>query len=43
MWIENASAQRPELVQMLLVAATETTLPEDIAIFAHSLERVIHA
>ena len=28
---------------VLLVAATETTLPEDIAVFAHGLERVIHA
>lgn len=31
------------LDEVLLVCATETTLPEDIAIFAHSLERVIHA
>jgi glycine dehydrogenase subunit 1 len=31
------------LDDVLLVAATETTLPEDIAVFAHSLERVIHA
>ncbi|MGE5502146.1 MAG: aminomethyl-transferring glycine dehydrogenase subunit GcvPA [Ignavibacteriales bacterium] len=31
------------LDDVLIVAATETTLPEDIAIFAHSLERVIHA
>jgi glycine dehydrogenase subunit 1 len=29
--------------EVLLVAATETTLPEDIAVFAHSLDRVIHA
>ncbi len=28
---------------VLLVCATETTLPEDIAVFASSLERVIHA
>jgi glycine dehydrogenase subunit 1 len=31
------------LDDVLIVAATETTLPEDIAIFAHSLDRVIHA
>jgi glycine dehydrogenase subunit 1 len=31
------------LDDVLLVCATETTLPEDIAIFAYSLERVIHA
>jgi len=31
------------LDDVLIVAATEMTLPEDIAIFAHSLDRVIHA
>jgi glycine dehydrogenase subunit 1 len=31
------------LDDVLIVAATETTLPEDIAIFAHSLDRVIRA
>ncbi|HEX6860621.1 MAG TPA: aminomethyl-transferring glycine dehydrogenase subunit GcvPA [Caulobacteraceae bacterium] len=31
------------LDDVLLVAATETTLPEDIVVFAHALERVIHA
>ena len=31
------------LDDVLIVCATETTLPEDIAIFAHSLDRVIHA
>jgi len=31
------------LEDVLIVAATETTLPEDIAIFAHALDRVIHA
>jgi len=31
------------LDDVLIVAATETTLPEDIAVFAHSLDRVVHA